>query len=383
MSAQAARNGLEWFSRDALPLWLDRGLDRKRGGFYEALDQDSAQNTADFRRLRVVTRQTYVFSAALRLGLSGAREGLDHALAFLLGPARHPEGGFANRFDMDGKVIDPTRDLYDLAFTCFALAHAYDVTRDAALRDEAVALAGFIRRQMAHPEGGYQEALPPKTPRRQNPHMHFLEACLAWAELDPEGPFVALAGELAGLFRSRFYEPQTGTLPEFFDESLVALPGEGGIVTEPGHHFEWVWLLHHAQRLGLWSAGPEQEALYRFAHAHGIDPDTGMSFGEVSTTGQVLAVPTRLWAATEWTKAEAIMPDPQAPQKAAQAWAISERFLQTDIPGLWHERWNPAQGGFVPGPAPATSFYHIVMAIEVLADSAGLHPRPFAQDIAA
>jgi len=377
-AGQLAGEARQWFEQRALPLWLERGLDRKRGGFYEALTQERAENTSDFKRLRVATRQIYVFAAGMRLGNTEAREGLLHGIDFLLGKARHPDGGFANRFDMDGQVTDPTRDLYDLAFAAFALAHAYDVTRGTALRDEALSLVGFITDHMRHSEGGFLEALPPREPRRQNPHMHLLEAALAWTELDPIGPYSELARELATLFRDRLYQAETGTLPEFFEETLVPRRCDDFCVIEPGHHFEWVWLLHLAVRLGITAPGSQATALYRFAHVYGLSVQSGLPIGAVAPDGRPRPADTRLWSATEWVKAEAVMRGPEQDRRLARAWKAVERFLDTPQPGLWHEHWDEQAQRFRPGPAPATSLYHLVLAIEVLCEHAGIHPRPFA-----
>jgi mannose-6-phosphate isomerase len=375
MIAATAEDARGWFLDTALPLWLDRGLDRGRGGFYEALDPLQARNTADFRRLRVVTRQIYVSSAALRLGAQAAREGLEHGLAFLTGPARHADGGFASRFDLDGRAIDGTRDLYDLAFVAFALAHAFDVTGAPGLRDEAVRLAAFLSDRMRHADGGFVEALPPRAPRRQNPHMHLFEAALAWAELDPGGPYPALARELGQLFRTRFFQREAGTLPEYYDAALRPLPREAGQAIEPGHHFEWAWLLHHAARLGVLEPGAEADALYRFAHAHGIDAASGLPLGEIASDGTPISRATRLWCIAEWLKAECVRPGADRAARVERAWAALRPFLDTPIPGLWHEGWDGSAP--VPGPAPATTFYHLTLAIEVLLETAGRHPRPF------
>lgn len=368
---------LGWFMESALPLWSARGLDRVRGGFHEALDHQTLKDTSDFKRLRVVTRQIYVFSAAARLGHPLAQEGLTHGLSFLMDHAPSAEGGFANRFNLDGQTTDPTRDLYDLAFAAFALAHAFDVMHDTAIRQQADALAGFIVDHMRHPSGGFAEALPDRQPRRQNPHMHFLEAALAWAELAPDGPYTAIATELAALFRDRLFDQSTGTLPEFFTDDLKPIDDGLGWTIEPGHHFEWVWLLHYAYRLGVLTAGTESAALYRFAKDHGIDPRTGLPWGEVAPDGTVLLAPTRLWSVTEWIKAEAVTPGPDRDARIARAWEALDGFLDTPTPGLWHERWDPVQDRFLPGPAPATSFYHIVMALETTLQVCGQHPRPF------
>lgn len=367
-----------WFLNKALPIWLDRGVDRSRGGFFEALDQSKAENTSDFRRLRVATRQIYVCAAGLRLGAYAAREGLENGLAFLLESARHSGGGFATKFDLNNAILDVTRDLYDQAFAAFALAHAYDATGITVLAVEADRLAAFITQSMRHPAGGFVEALPPSLPRRQNPHMHLLEASLAWAGLRSDGPYRDLAAELAALFQNRFFQAAQGCLPEYFDDALIPLTAAQDQVVEPGHHFEWIWLLHHAARLGVLDPQGEADALHKFAITHGIDPCTSMPYGELSTDGALRSRTCRLWSVSEWLKAECVYKGQDRDGRVAKAWAALARFLDVPIPGLWHERWDGTR--FVPGAAPASTFYHIVLAIESMLETYGQHPRPFAQN---
>jgi len=372
-----AEAALSWFRDAALPLWSRNGLDRERGGFHEALDQ-AGRPVGDYRRLRVLSRQIYVFSAAFRLGCEGAEAGLDHGLHFLRNRALHADGGYANRFDLDGVVIDETRDLYDLAFVAFALANAFDVTGDETLRDDAHALAAFLDERMRHSSGGFVEALPIRLPRRQNPHMHLFEAALAWSELDPEGPYPALARDIAEVFRQRLFQPRSGMLPELFDDRLIPISGPDGWLIEPGHHFEWVWLIHHAERLKLMSGGDIPGQLMHVANSCGMDRDSGLPIGEVRADGSPGTAPTRLWAVAEWLKAEAVTDGPDRKTRIDCAWERLGRFLDTQRPGLWHERWCHERRGFLEGHAPATSLYHIVLAIETLLETAGQHPSPFA-----
>src|ERR1700722_6163478 len=74
----------------AWPLWLAHGIDWKRRGFHEHLDLASLRCHAEFRRLRVAARQTYVFSKAASCGVPDAREAVLLGLDFLQGPARLP-----------------------------------------------------------------------------------------------------------------------------------------------------------------------------------------------------------------------------------------------------------------------------------------------------
>ncbi len=57
-----------WMFEAALPLWAERGVDRVDGGFYEELDPEGRPTACDFKRVRVMCRQIYVFSHGAVLG---------------------------------------------------------------------------------------------------------------------------------------------------------------------------------------------------------------------------------------------------------------------------------------------------------------------------
>ena len=86
------------------------------------------------------------------------------------------------------RVIDAHRDLYDHAFILLALASAARLLPAPPLRQEALDLLGYLDARFAHPLGGYVEVLPPTLPRRQNPHMHLLEALLTAFESFGDDP---------------------------------------------------------------------------------------------------------------------------------------------------------------------------------------------------
>ena len=130
----------------------------------------------------------------------------------------------------------------------FALAAAHRVLGDPRARPLALQTLAAINALMAAPHGGWQEALPARLPRRQNPHMHLLEAMLAWQATAPDPAFEAAARESLRL--SRIHFQVDGALREFFTETWVLDPATGHIV-EPGHMEEWAWLLTQAERLGL------------------------------------------------------------------------------------------------------------------------------------
>jgi mannose-6-phosphate isomerase len=310
-----------WLTQAAWPRWLADGIDRKNNSFREALALDGSGCIADFRRLRVVSRQIYVFSKAYEQGVTGADEAVAIGLNFLGKHAAHAEGGYAWRFDLQHRSIDDTRDLYDHAFVLLAFASAATVVPNTDLRVKAEALTRWILGAFSHPAGGFLESLPPALPRRQNPHMHFLEALLAAHEAFGGTLFLDAAHDLIRLFRDRIFDRQTGTLPEFFDDDWNVRRQRGLFLVEPGHH------------------------------GHLVDV--------LGSDGSVIEAGARLWPQTEWLRAEHLRPDPDGARQQRAGQSVSS-LLRAD--GLWHER-RGADGALWQGPAPASSLYHLTGAI--------------------
>ncbi len=348
-----------WLLQAALPLWLAHGIDHARGGFFEALDLRTHRCAAPFRRLRVVARQIVVFSQAHALGVPGAAPAVRLGLHFLETHAALEDGGYAWRFDLAHKPIDHTRDLYDHAFVLLALASAAPLVGVEVLRPSALALLRWLDERFTHPAGGYQESLPPALPRRQNPHMHLFEALLAAAAAFGDDIFHTRAQALADLFANRFFDTQSGTLPEFFDDSLTPVRDRGSFLVEPGHHCEWVWLLHQAATLGLAVPQDIPARLMQFADRHAINPATGALYDELDSDGTVRAAGSRLWPQTERLRAECLRFD-ASEARLLQAVRALAAYLRPD--GLWHER-RSADGTFADMPAPASSLYHLTGAI--------------------
>lgn len=351
-----------WLFAEAIPLWLVHGVDHARGGFYDALDRDTAANCAPIKRLRVTARQIYVFTEAALRGVPGARAAVEHGLTFLLTKLRHPQGGFVRSCDLHGMIIDDSRDLYDLAFTLFALAHASRLINDNRLRDEALGLLEFLQKHMRHPAGGYREALPDRVPRRQNPHMHLLEAALACWEHIPDARFRALSIEMAELAEQHFIDAGKGLLFEYYSPDWVPDRLHGRAVVEPGHHFEWIWLLAELDRLfGVRLEGAA--ALARFAREHGFNTADGLLRGVLYEDGAVCEASVRLWPHSEWLRATLVF---EAAGSVDTALAAMTRFLDTPRTGLWFEHWNADRRVFESKAVPASSLYHIMSALVAL-----------------
>jgi mannose-6-phosphate isomerase len=365
--AQRADRAHEWLLTQAWPLWASAGVDTARAGFHESLLASDLSCPAKFRRLRVLTRQIYVFSRASQYGFSAGeplvRQGLRR-----LREAKGSDGLYPWRFDLDHAAIEQTRDLYDHAFVLLAFATAAPVVGNDQVQGEALELIQRIATEFRHRQGGFVESLPPALPRRQNPHMHLLEASLAAYTAFGAPAAKALAIELAELFFRWLLQPGHGVLAEFFDDALAPLRP---VVVEPGHHYEWVWLLDNLanQVEGGEKLRAAAARLYDFARLKGICPQRRVARDQVDETGAVVADTARLWPQTERLKAELRY---GTPASIAEADDVLHRYLSASRPGLWAERMD-ASGRFSAEPAPASSLYHITSALIELIDTAAKH----------
>jgi len=343
-----------WLTQTSLPLWLAQGIDHRAGGFHEHLAADLYICDAPHRRLRVAARQTYVFARAHAAGVPGADAATALGVEFLLRRAALPDGGYAARFDLAGRATDTTLDLYDHAFVLLAFATAAAVLPPAPLRRAALDLHAFIGGTFAHPVGGYLESVPRALPRRQNPHMHLLEAALAAHRAFGDLVFLDTARALVALCLDRFFHHRTGALLEFFDDDLQPDPAPSLHPVEPGHCCEWAWLLQTYQA----AADPDPAAadaaaaLMRFVGRHGSHPTTGDLVDSITPDGAALSLTSRLWPQTERLKA--------AGAGHAQAAAQLATWLRPD--GLWIERRDEA-GNPIVGAVPASSLYHLTCAL--------------------
>ena len=366
-----SRRLVDWAFDQALPFWATHGVDRRHGGFVEALELGGAPLDPGFKRVRAMARQVYVFSHATLLGWRPGRPIAEEGFDYLIKRAwRRDQGGWARRLNTQGDVLDATPDLYDTAFCLFALSWYFKASQDVAARDVMRSTARLVPTVFAHPTGeGFIHWVGATCWRQQNPHMHLLEACLAAHSADPDGPYADLGRPLVDLFKRRFFDQTTGTLGEFFTADWARAPGDDGRLVEPGHHFEWAWILSQAEAQFGSSAHQEATALIAFAETHGVDPDTGATFDAVWSDGTPKSRASRTWPNTERLKA-AIATDVygEGVNRAAieqTAECLMDRYFAPAPKGAWIDHFNDA-GEPIATTIPASTFYHVFLAIAEL-----------------
>jgi mannose/cellobiose epimerase-like protein (N-acyl-D-glucosamine 2-epimerase family) len=364
-----------WLVGHVCPFWLERIRDTA-GGFFENLAADGNPAREARRTTLVQARLTYTFSHAFVLSAdAGFRQAAVHGMEFLLRACRAADGGWLRAATVDGTALDATRDAYDHAFVLLALAWYARATGDLAAIQLADSTWQFMQERLADRRyGGFAEEYVPggsaKLPRRQNPHMHLLEALLALHAATGEKNWLRRAAALVGLFKARFVDPATGALGEFFAADWSPAPGPAGALREPGHQFEWVWLLFEFYRhTGDETVIPHAERLFAFGAAFGLEPnDTvqGAVFDGIDAAGNLVADTKLLWPQTEFIKACAaraeFLADATARQSIRAHLALIQRHFMRPDGASWHNQL--ARDGTPLAPVtPARVLYHLFMAV--------------------
>jgi mannose-1-phosphate guanylyltransferase/mannose-6-phosphate isomerase len=374
LSSGAWRRRVEhWLFEETLPLWSTAGVDTVHGGFHEALGLDG-RPLAGAKRMRTMARQIYAFAVAKERGWDGpANRLIDHGIHFILQHGRTDRGGWVRTLRADGSVADPAEDAYDNSFVLLALAHAHKAGHPDALQLgretfdfldnhlEDVRLTGFRET----PEG--------RSIRRSNPHMHLLETFLAWYRVTGDRVHLRRAARIIELFRAYFFDAESWTLGEFFDDDWKSAAGEEGSWTEPGHHFEWASLLvDFSVATGQQDLVAYARKLYASAVANGLNRATGLAYAAVSRQGIPLERVSRSWPQTEAIKAAIALDQTGGPDLKPEIEARVARLFRWHIDpaplGLWIDRIDE-QGRSLSTEVPASIFYHLVCALTQYLDA--------------
>jgi D,D-heptose 1,7-bisphosphate phosphatase len=366
--AEAAR---KWLFDEALPLWWTVGFDPASRTFHERIDQTGKPVLLP-RRIRVQARQTFVYALAGELGWTGPwREAAEAGAGALLKHGIRKDGGTRFSLTPSGEnIAEGGRDLYDTAFVAFALASAAKALDRADYAEEGRKLVDWTFSNWAHPAGGLNEGdLVAVPPRRQNPHMHMLEAMLQLFAATGDHALLDKAGGLVELLETKWVSPRWGALLEYFDDDWTPRPGDEGRIAEPGHQFEWSWLLDRYARLSGKHISPTAGRIFLHGEVYGVDQANGVTLDETWAEGGARTPTSRFWPHTERIKANIVRFEQtgsiSAARNCAQAFDVLMTYCDVPVRGLWRDRRLP-DGSFVDEAAPASSFYHIALALSEL-----------------
>ncbi len=362
---------VHWLQRDAIPLWQSRGIDAHTGASVERLLPDGRVDAQANRRVRVQARQAFFFAAAAHQGWCPEGEKIARdILGFAHTYARNSQagGGFVHLLDAGSQVLDSKQDLYDHAFFLLAYAWQYRAYGDKDALLAAQRLIHHLDARFAAANGGWLEGDYDYPCRRQNPHMHLFEAFMALYEASGDAAWLARAGQMFTLFQTRFYNAGEQVLLEFFNDDWSPMPDTLGRTVEPGHMFEWVWLLDWFSRLSGQPVVGYTAALYRRALSLGVT-ESGLVLDAVTPEGEVLQSGKRCWGLTEYIKASLVMAragEVDAEARAAQGVeTLFHYYLSAPTPGSYVDRMG-AGDEVIEANAPASTLYHLMALAQEL-----------------
>jgi mannose-6-phosphate isomerase len=357
-----------WLVNSAYPLWAEHGIDPSNGGFIETLGQNG-RGMPHPRRARVHPRQIYSFAQAPRFGWKGDVSGIvSGGMNYFTKYYQRPDGLFRTLAAADGAALDDRAVLYDQAFALLgyaAAAAALDARPE--FEQRALRLRKAIEDGFGTGTGAFRSGGTADQTIEANPHMHLLEACLAWSEIGDDPGWTVWARNLVGLAMTRFIRKDSGALGEAFTLDGRPTPDVAGRMVEPGHQFEWAWLLLRAENLYPAPLKPAALRLIGIGEQSGVRNQVAVN--ALLDDFSIHDANARFWPQTERLKAALLAAQLTGEElywsMAAAAAASLLPYLATPVAGLWFDVQLPS-GELVDSPAPASTLYHLVGTIAAL-----------------
>ena len=234
------------FAQRIVPLWQGPGWNADMALPFEALDAQHQPLPVQRYRAMACARQLYLFSS--RIEQPGAAE---RAGALLRTLQRHfhdaEHGGWFYSIDAQGKPLDRTKDLYTHAFIVFACAHYWGKVNEPMVESTLNAALEVVLERFATDDGLYQASLAEDwsslgSGPLQNPLMHLAEAFLATLAVRHDTQVQQALLNLTEALQARFIDPTHGVMLEKPREAVDNW-------FEPGHQFEWFYLLESSPLL--------------------------------------------------------------------------------------------------------------------------------------
>lgn len=353
----------EHFLRVIVPLWLGSGWNADLALPYEAVDASHHPLPPQRYRAMACARQLFVFSSLINHPLvpeaAGRAAALFRSLQSHFHDAEH--GGWFYSIDPQGAPLDRRKDLYTHAFIIFACAHYWAKVREPLVESVFNAALTVVAERFADGTGLYEAMLAEdwtslNTGPLQNPLMHLAEAFLATLAVREDAATVGALDDLVRGMQARFVDAARGVMLE---KPMGAVDNW----YEPGHQFEWFFLLDSSSRL---RGSPLHTSLAQaFGHAevHGVDPETGAVVAMLEVDGEVRDGTQRIWAQAEYLRALTLRPDSEV-ALGRELVALQQRFLHATG---WNECLDSA-GKVSRSDMPSTTPYHLATCYIGLAE---------------
>ncbi|WP_261837122.1 AGE family epimerase/isomerase [Vibrio ishigakensis] len=364
--SQLAKKCRSWLTEQALPFWSERGFDSSTGIFAEEFEYKTGESLASRNRFRVQARQAFVFAHAEQLGLFNQAKAADTAIAKGFDQFKNDAGEFIFCINSEENAKDDV-NAYEHAFALLAYAWHYKVSGSAASLEQMENTYNWINTVLKDEQNlGLFYSRTEREFKSQNPHMHLFEALMSCYEVTQDSKWLARAEEIYQLFNNYFLEDDK--MREFFDMEMgTSHPACQHI--DPGHHYEWIWLLNHYAHLSGKSLGHQMKALESFVKPNGQNAN-GLVRDEMHQDWSEYRNTSRLWCQTEYLKAqialfEQTQDESYIPEIEGAVNRIFDVYFAPAFPGGWVDQVDE-HGAHVSKTAPASTFYHIYVAFTEL-----------------
>ena len=353
------------FHKVIVPLWQGPGWNPQLALPYEALDAEQRPLPPQRYRAMACARQLYLFSQLI--GDAAAPFAQERAAALFRSLQRHfhdaEHGGWFYSIDADGAPLDRRKDLYTHAFILFACAHYWAKVREPLVESVLNAALEVVALRFARGDGLYESSLAEDwsvlgSGPLQNPLMHLAEAFLAILAVREDAAVQTALLELCQAMQQQFIDPQHGVMLE---KPLGAVDNW----FEPGHQFEWFFLLDSSPLLRSNPLHASLSRAFAFAEQLGVDPQSGAvcAMLDLQPGAPIKDATQRIWAQAEYVRALTLRADSQAPL-LRQLKALHAHFLHA---GGWNECLD-ASGAVSRRDMPSTTPYHLATCYRGLAE---------------
>ncbi|WP_416771537.1 AGE family epimerase/isomerase [Pseudomonas sp. RHF3.3-3] len=349
-----------------IPLWQGPGWNAELALPYEALDAEHRPLPPQRYRAMACARQLYLFSSLI--GDAAFPGAGTRAAALFRSLQRHfhdaEHGGWFYSIDPQGAPLDTRKDLYTHAFILFACAHYWAKVREPLVESVLDAALEVIAVRFATGDGLYEADLTRDwsslgSGPLQNPLMHLTEAFLATLAAREDARVQADMLTLVAALQKRFVDRQHGVI-------LEKPLGTVDNWFEPGHQFEWMFLLESSAVLRDSALHQSLQRGFAYAEQTGVDPRSGAVSAMLAIDGTLRDATQRIWAQAEYLRALTLRVDNSA-RLQRQLRALHAQFMH---PGGWHECLD-AQGVVSRADMPSTTPYHLATCLYGLADHLG------------
>ena len=338
-----------------LPYWMG-AVDLDHGGYIGQINgQNEIIRQADKGGI-LHARILWTFSAACRVMnqsilLSNAVWAKEYLLQHFWD---NQHGGIYWSCDYRGDPADTKKQIYVLAFACYALSEFHRVTGDQESLEKAIQLFRLIERHsFDNDKNGYFEAFARDwTPlsdvrlsakdaneaKTMNTHLHLLEAYTNLYRVWPMPELKNKIENLTELFLSRFVDRTTSHLQLFFTEDWEPRHH----IVSYGHDIEASWLIHEAASV---TGNPELlsktvPVILNIARAcqEGIQPDGSMAY-ELNGDAGHLDTDRHWWVQAEtvvgYLNAWQLTQQPEFLENALRCWQFIKKNIIDPVGGEW------------------------------------------------